>query len=216
MKHLLLLDEARDLRAQGYSYREIAVKLQITKSTAHLWTQSVVINESGQGRIRQRCKDAHYRALQTQHLSRLEKLAIIKQQEIENLNKVELTQEVSRLICAMMFWCEGAKDSTMIDFINSDPKLIQTFVRLFRNAFKVDESKFRILMHLHEYHDEPRQKAFWSKVTSIPPSQFCKTYIKPHTGKTQRVNYPGCIHVRYYDAHIAKQLLTLACLFMEK
>lgn len=84
--------------------------------------------------------------------------------------------------------------------------MIKIFMFLFRLSFNIDESKFRILMHLHEYHNEEKQKEFWSNLTKIPQSQFTKTYWKPHTKKRKRENYPGCIRVGYYSAHVARQL----------
>ncbi len=87
-----------------------------------------------------------------------------------------------------------------------DPSLIALFLDLLRKGFKINESKLRILMHLHNYHDEVIQKEFWSIVTNIPFAQFHQSYWKPNTGKRKHAHYPGCIALSYYDAKIAKEL----------
>jgi len=73
----------------------------------------------------------------------------------------------------------------------------------------VDETKFRALIHLHEYHDESKQKKFWSDITKISENKFQKSYLKINTGKRIKENYPGCISIKYYDAKIFKELKAL-------
>lgn len=64
-------------------------------------------------------------------------------------------------------------------------------------------------MHLHQYHDEIKQKSFWQNITKIPINQFNRTYWKPHTGKNSRPDYPGCLAVTYLDAKVAKQIAAI-------
>jgi hypothetical protein len=110
-------------------------------------------------------------------------------------------------MCSLLFWAEGQKDVRAgVTFINSDPNMIQTFLKLFRHSFEVDESKFHALVHLHEYHDTKVQLEYWSKLTGIPLKQFWKPYLKPHTGKNKRIDYPGCISIRYLDSQFGKLL----------
>lgn len=64
-------------------------------------------------------------------------------------------------------------------------------------------------MHLHEYHNETRQRHFWQDITGIPKGQFNRSYMKPNTGKNKRKNYPGCLAITYYDSKVAKELSAL-------
>ena len=93
---------------------------------------------------------------------------------------------------------------------------ITTFIFLFRNSFKLDESKFRVLMHLHKYHNEKTEKDFWSKITKIPQNQFNKTYLKQNSGKYKKEGYQGCIKIYYGDVSIARKLRSIAKMFMER
>lgn len=108
-----------------------------------------------------------------------------------------------------MWWCEGSKTTISVKITSSDQILVSNFLSLFRFAFDLNESKFRCLLHLHDYHNEEVQKNFWSDLTKIPLNQFYRSYHKPNTGKRTRENYPGCIAVAYYDAKIAKELLAI-------
>src|SRR6185369_13954076 len=91
---------------------------------------------------------------------------------------------------------------SFITFTNSDPDLVATFLRLFRNSFDLDEKRFRVLMHLHKYHNEEVQRNFWNKITRIKNEQFYRSYLKPNSGKYKKEGYQGCIKVQYTDVSI--------------
>jgi len=120
------------------------------------------------------------------------------------ISKVDKNEYNLKLFCALLYWCEGSKGSNDVRFTNSDPLLIKTFINVFRKSFIIDENKFRILMHLHGYHDENTQKKFWSNITKI--YNFQKTYHKLNSKKRIKEGYQGCITIKYYDVKVLKEL----------
>ena len=110
----------------------------------------------------------------------------------------------------MLYWCEGGKtEKAKLSFINSDPILVRYFVDNFRKAFDVDESRFRPMIHIHNYHNADTQTKFWSDITKIPVSQFTKPYNKPNTGKRIKKDYQGCISLRYYGRKVREEMMFL-------
>lgn len=109
----------------------------------------------------------------------------------------------------MLFWAEGSKQINHIAFTNSDSSMIKTFLSLLRISYTLDESKFHVSVHLHEYHDPDTTLRFWSEATKIPLSQFIRPYLKPHTALRKHKDYKGCITVRYYDVKIARELTAI-------
>lgn len=91
--------------------------------------------------------------------------------------------------------------------------MINVFITLLRQSYSLDESKFRALIHIHQYHNENQLKTYWSTLTNIPISQFSKSYQKPNTGKRKRNNYSGSLRIRYYDHKIAKDLSAIYNMF---
>lgn len=207
MAHSIELKEsAQKLRKKGFSLKEISEKLKISKSTASTWLAHIKLGTKAQRRLIQRRIIGQYKSQQIKRRKRKKLQSQYRRKTLKELSVIKFSREFYKLTSALLFWCEGAKNQSCVEFINSDPLMIETFLRLLRFAFELDERKFRILMHLHEYHQEEKQKEFWSKITKIPENQFTKTYWKPHTKKRKRENYPGCIRISYYDAHIARQL----------
>ena len=132
------------------------------------------------------------------------------------VDNVTDSEENRKLACALLYWCEGEKKGGAVRFTNSDPVMIQTFLNLFRQSFKLDESKFRICLHLHSYHNQQKQKKFWSGITNIPVEQFQKIYTKPNQGKNKKKDYQGCVSLRYHDWQVAKEIEMIYKLFSQK
>lgn len=140
----------------------------------------------------------------------------IKKKINQYLLKIKLNGSLNKILCAILYWAEGAKiNSNNITFVNSDPKMIQSFLKLFRLGFHLDEKKFRCLVHVHEYHDDKKIKEYWSQLTNIPLSQFNRSYKKKHTGKRKRENYMGCLQLRYHDWRVALEMRLLYNMFAQ-
>ncbi|MEI8232954.1 MAG: hypothetical protein WCG44_04420 [bacterium] len=143
----------------------------------------------------------------------IEKRSTELQKYLEIANKIILETEfninISKILCSALFWAEGSKHINHIAFTNSDPIMIKTFLSLLRRSYKLDESKFHITVHLHEYHLKKDILEFWSGITQIPLKQFIKPYLKPHTSIRKHDDYKGCITIRYYDVQIARELTAI-------
>lgn len=209
--------KAINLRKEGYSLNEIAEVVPASKSTISLWVKDVPMSISAQKRLASRYTYAQIRSQEVIKGKTLEKNRIISQKVQDTLTTVSFNKKQQKILCAMIYWCEGNKGvRDLVFFTNSDPQLIKTFLSLFRNSFEIIEEKFRVCMHLHSYHNEIKQKEFWSKITSIPQSQFFKTYQKPNSGLYKKEGYQGCVQIRYMNVSIARELLALARAYMSK
>ncbi len=200
-------ERAINLRKRGYSVKEIARECNIAQSTSSLWLRNVPLDKKAQERLEKRKLIGYYRAGNTWKRKRIEREKEELASAREVLKEIKYKKTDLKLYCALLYWCEGSKgDKDSVKFVNSDPTLIHLFLFLFRKSFSVDEKKFRAILHLHDYHDDKKQKKFWSKITGIPESQFYKTYRKPNTKKRIKEGYPGCISTAYYDCSVAREL----------
>ncbi len=202
---------ALQLRKKGYLYSQIAAELGVSQSTAAVWTKTTPLTSYQMQLLKYQQK--------TSRNNKIRNLAIInigKRVERERLLRLEAKKIVNlvvtntvnkKLICALLFWCEGGKDTRGgMKFINSDPIMVKMYLKFLRQSFSIDESKLRIMLHLHSYHNREQQLIYWSAITSIPIEQFYQPYIKPNGGKNKRVNYAGCVSVRYLDTSLGKLL----------
>lgn len=199
-------------RRAGASIIDIAREFGLAKSTVSLWVRDVELPAL----IRKHLKANSEKGCE---LGRMVMAARRKTQAEFDDKEAEgavaglvsgADKDFWRLVVALLYWGEGEKGlSRPLGFSNSDPEMVRTYMRALRSAFEINELKFRVTVHLHEYHNVREQHVFWSSVTGIPTTHFSKPYIKPHTGNQKRLGYPGCVNVRYGDVRIAKKVKAL-------
>lgn len=209
--------KAQKLREKGYSLKEISKKLSISKSTASVWLRDMKLSKNALIRLGERNLLGRVRSSNTKRIKRQELDDSLKKEAFQFLKIANIDKNHLKLFCALLFECEGSKDLRGgIYFSNSDPMMIKTFLTLLRSSFKIKEEKFRVSLHLHDYHSQLDQINFWSKVTNISKSQFIKPYQKPHTRKRIKDNYQGCVSIRYYDSKLARRLSSISKMILDK
>lgn len=209
--------KAISLRIAGYSLTEIAQRVKVSKSTVSNWVRDISLSLEAQCRLSEIVSAGQLKSAELKKKRKATQLEDYYSKAKRFLISSPLGRNFSKIACSLIYWCEGGKyEDCMIQFTNSDPNLIAGFLSLLRQSYILDESKFRACLHLHEYHDQNTQIGYWSQVSQIPPKQFIKPYLKKHTAKRIRKNYQGCFQIRYYDAHIARQVLLLGKAFFDK
>ena len=209
--------KAIELRKQGYSVKELHKKLGVSKSSISLWVSTVPLSVKAKKRLMQNYTNGQIASQKTIKEKTRQKNIVAQNFANTILPKSELDKNIQALLCSMIYLCEGNKSVRAgVTFTNSDPNLIASFVYLLRNSFDLNEKKFRVLMHLHSYHDEKTQKEFWSKITNIPKTQFHKSYLKPSNGRYKKEGYQGCIKVWYGDVSVSRKMYSIAKTFMER
>jgi predicted transcriptional regulator len=204
------------LRKKGYSVKEVSRILGIARSTSSLWLRDVTLDKKAKQRLKQRKIYGQFKAHLTQKARRKRKVERFNKIAIRNLRHVSIEKTSLKLLCSFLFWAEGSKDNSRLTFVNSDPNMIATFLKLLRLSFPIEEAKFRACVHIHEYHSDTQIKNFWSGITKIPLVQFRKSYKKPHTKKRKRPGYKGCITIHYYDHKVALELRSFYNVYASK
>ena len=213
---IILKEKAAKLRKGGYSLNEIHQKLGVSKSIVSDWVRTIVLNNKARLRLLNKIKVGQAISAKNKKKKTNQIIKAYYHTALTDISSFNLDKNSSKIICSLIYYCEGVKDMySGVRFINSDPKLVETFLKLLRESFDVDEKKFRVCAHLHKYHVLKKQLNFWSKTTQIPLSQFIKPYIKQNTGKRIRKGYNGCVSIRYHDIAVARQLLSIARAFFQ-
>ena len=195
-------------RKKGFSVKEIAMKFGIAQSTASLFVRDIPLNDRAQKILLKKSSLGRLKGTQTlidNRVHRQEKAVVIAENLMNNFSH---NQHMAYVIASLTYECEGGKSNFgVLEFTNSDPLLIKIFLSSLRKSFQLDENKFRVVMHLHSYHKETIEKAFWSKITSIPESKFTKTFQKKESGINIKEGYRGCVQIKYFDVSIKRALL---------
>lgn len=201
------------MRANGKTYREIKIALKIPKSTLSNW-----LSKEFAGTFSRKDLLAHLAAIRPIALVVLKK----NREQRSRLLRNKISQEVKKYpiknrgflksMLAVLYWAEGSKYEGVsgLQFTNTDPDLARFFITLLRKCYKLDESKFRIRLHLHYYHKARESKRFWAKLLRIPLDQFASVYVKKRNRKKRfRKNFMGICLMRYLDSNVRKDLMEI-------
>lgn len=197
----------------GKSYTEIRKLFPIPKSTLSVWFKNAG-------------KKPPSREKQLAHLSRIRLIASAtkRRQKKEWVDKAGVAglKEAAKLnlsdkttlkaLLAMLYWSEGSKHPKVygLIFTNTDPTLLFLYISLLRATYPIDESRFRVRLHLHYYHSHKEAIRFWSERLQIPSSQFGKIHVKKRSvQKKFRRNFQGICFVSYPDSAAREELLAM-------
>jgi plasmid stabilization system protein ParE len=85
-----------------------------------------------------------------------------------------------------------------VSFINSDPSLIQFFLR-FLDVAGVSRDRLIFRVYIHERSDVDAAERFWQELTGATATQFRPPTLKRHNPKTLRRrtgdDYHGCLRI---------------------
>lgn len=204
--------EVKGLRKKGYSYRQLIDMFDVPKSTLHWWLRDIsrpdkLIFENRK-RWLEKIQPLGALANKIKREKRLEKLARDVKLEVDEL---VINKDAAKLILSMLYWAEGSKGRDILGIANTDPRLLLLFITLLRRCYSLDESKFRLRLYIHHYHDEETLKNYWSKLLGVDRQLFHKTHRKlRNTNKRVRRNFGGICTIRYNSVHLKDELLEYA------
>ncbi len=170
------------------SIKAIAMTMPAAQSSVSIWTREVELNNDQKLILKQ---NTHSRVtIEKRRQSRLVNEEAKRNIHIEAAAAEigTLTDRELKLICASLYWAEGAKKRGAVQFSNGDPNMIRLMLHFLRHTQKVDETKLRGHIHIHEHLDPLGAEKYWQKVTGISASQFYKTYNKPNKSSKNTKN----------------------------
>jgi len=112
----------------------------------------------------------------------------------------------------MLYWSEGGKSNPenriwTVDFANSNPQMVQLFLKFLREICGVDKNRLRVLLYCYADQSVETLKKYWSKITKIPIKQFTKPYVRKDflPEKSGKMKF-GLVHIRYNDKKLLLQI----------
>jgi len=167
------IKKLEQLRRKGYSINELVAELSIPKTTVWYHIQGVrvvpkyiPILKAKQGGSAKRTKIYWQKARD-------------RAQELLRGEYRELA-----IVVSILYWGEGSKRSC--EFINSDGRMIQTYLFALRKVFNVQEKDIKPTLRIFSGMNRSECLNYWSKITRIPKHRFIIRFNDGSTrGKTK-------------------------------
>lgn len=177
-----LREAALKLRTEKeLSYTAIAKRLRVSKSTLSYWLRNFQLSES-------KIKELKHKGWERGEISREKfRLTMRKKREREERlifekyrKQLSTSSRDSYFVAGLMLYlAEGNKTGqSTIALSNTDPQIIQFFIKWLVDFLKIPVDKMRCELHLYENMNLKKEKGFWESQTGFIKSQFYKSQIK--------------------------------------
>ncbi|MHB8871528.1 MAG: helix-turn-helix domain-containing protein [Candidatus Doudnabacteria bacterium] len=189
-----LKQKALKLRKEGWSYSVIKRRTGVPKSTLSNWLGNLPYRPNSE--VRKSMKEGPLRSAVMRRKAKIRNTREIKTSAARELGK--LSKRDKWMLGLGIYMGEGSKTHDNIRVINSNPEIIKSAVKWFRGICDVPLENFAIRVHSYPDINEKESKAYWSKVSGIPLSQFFKNHIDTRTNKSALKKHK----LQYGTAHL--------------
>jgi hypothetical protein len=208
-------NQAIILRKEGKSYSELQALLGIPKSTLSNWLRDTDWSV--------KMKEQLTRQNNQHHSVRLKQLDAIRGKRLSQVyaqGKLEAGEEFEHfkyhplfLISMGIYWGEGNKASNHNIVVgNTDPLMINIFVKFLKEICGVPTLKIRAYVLLYPDLDPVACKKFWIKNSGLSEENFNKSVVIKGRHKIRKVQYGVCnitVSSRYLKEKVLEWLRLL-------
>lgn len=195
--------KARQLRRNGLGIKTIAYQLGISSSTTSLWCRDISLSPQQEKVLEERAHDPYYGRrkdnILRQRQKKLDAIEFFKQAGIKEIGR--LTKRELFISGVALYWAEGFKKDSRLGFANSDPAMINLFLKWLMDCCNVPKIGIRVRVGLNISHKNKVDvvEKYWSEITDIPLSQFQKPFFQKFIWKKEFPNpeeYFGVLRIR--------------------
>ncbi|MEK7582979.1 MAG: hypothetical protein AAB483_01070 [Patescibacteria group bacterium] len=171
--------QARKLRKNGRSIKDIARLLKMPKSTISYWCRDIeltkeqneALTQLKQGAVRQ----GQLNGALVNKKKRLARIELYRQEGKEVFQNI--SKEEYFVAGLMLYLAEGSKKNRNIDFVNSDPEVIKFMLHWFYRFFSLSPNNFTFRVSINKIHKsrDRKIKEYWATYLKLPLDRFQST-----------------------------------------
>lgn len=173
--------KAHKLRKQGWSIKEIAKKLKISKGTVSIWCRDIKLTKKQRLELEQKMIEGGHRGrlkgVETLKKRYLERVELFKKEGAKQIGRI--TKRDLFIAGIGLYWGEGDKKDNNIRIGNSDPKMIKFILYWLKEVWDINNDRIKLHIGINYIHKKRLEKVkkYWAKVTGISENQFGKIVL---------------------------------------
>jgi len=178
--------EARRLRREGLSIKEIERRLRVSRSSVSLWVRDIELTPEQHAAL-QMCNPI-YNA-QRSGTAKLRERGRLRRRTYQLAGRRRIAAGDPLYVAGcMLYWGEGAKSRNYAALSNADPEVIRLFGRFMRECFGVADGQMRVTCHLFADHVSKQRgvEQYWLDVLGLPQVCLRKSVVNRYSRSSQR------------------------------
>jgi hypothetical protein len=192
----------RELRSKGYSLTEIKKEVKAGYGTIYNYIKDVQILPEYKEVWEKKRNGSMKRKIDAET-----EAGVSAKKILSNLSENE-----KLLFAVALYWAEGSKKD--FSFCNSDPEMIQIFVAILKNVFKVRVSDLKISIRIYEDLDMKKCSEFWASLTGIKVDEITSVNVLKGK-KVGKLTYGMCRVRVKKGGDLLKYVVALRKVFIE-
>ena len=171
--------KAQDLRRRGFSIKEIAEELNVSKGSASVWCKEIILTKRQKKKLYEKMVVAGHKGrlkgAEVNHKRKMERISFHRKKGLEEMKNFNSNKKDLFMVGVGLYWGEGVKSlKSGLSFVNSDPDAILIMYRWFQEVFDIQKEEFMPRVFINEIHKERIQKVlqYWSALLQLPIEQF--------------------------------------------
>lgn len=174
--------QARKMRREGYSVKNISHLLQVSRSSISIWVRDIILTPAQLRQLNQNSIDGRNKGRTVTSIMYQQRRQQLRHEALKYGLRLINTLSNKELLIAgtALYWGEGNKKTRKVRFTNSDPAIILLILKWLSICFHIKTSQLKAFVgiNISHSHRETKILKYWSKTTKIPLNQFNKTILK--------------------------------------
>ncbi|MFM2424409.1 MAG: hypothetical protein RLZZ70_800 [Candidatus Parcubacteria bacterium] len=196
--------QALKLRRQGWSIKDIAKELQVSRGSASLWCQGIQLTSLQKEKLKAKQIAAGSAGRQKgAEMNRKKRVDAIDEAGSWAEQKIKEVRRSNLFFLGIgIYWGEGVKSrSGQAAVVNSDSRILKVMIRWFEECLQLSRSDFRPYVYIASQHKSREQiiMKYWENELAIPREQFkSPIYLeqRPKQRYENHDNYFGVVALR--------------------
>lgn len=173
------------MRRAGWSIREIARDLGLSKSTASLWVREIEVSAAVRAKLKEKLAEGVRKGGNATRLAAGAKVALAVEEARGNWD--QLSQEPLFMLGIGIYMGEGSKRSCSLGLSNSDAGIVRAWIRWCRAYAGQAQFRARLVVHGDEQKEAARK--FWEGVLgTFAPVTGVQAYVSAASKRRRPVD----------------------------
>lgn len=196
--------QALKLRRQGWSIKDIAKEVKISRGSASLWCQNIELTPAQKEKLKAKQTAAGSAGRQKgAEMNRKKRIDAQSEARAWADDQVRQIDNTNLFFLGLgIYWGEGVKSrSGQATVVNSDPRILKIMIRWFEECMQVKRDEFRPYVYIASQHRSREQiiMKYWVKTLRLPAEKFKSPIYLEQRPKQQYENhdsYYGVVALR--------------------
>ncbi|HEY4503538.1 MAG TPA: hypothetical protein VJJ28_00295 [Candidatus Paceibacterota bacterium] len=208
--------KAIELRRLGYSYNDIASKLNISKTSVSNWVKNVRLTEIEKIALQKNLKAKMEKGRLNASISIRTKKIFKEKIMYENIEKdfPKLQRDSFFMLGMGLYLSHGLKQGSAFQFTSADVNIIKIILVWMEKYLNLSckMAKYRVFLDIS--HKDRNCEEIWSRIVGIPHDLFQKTvYIRSRNNERDR-EYKGSLEILVIKVEVLRKVIAWQKLLM--